>query len=30
MVVVVVCREQNGAEKADKGRWLVFPLTILY
>lgn len=30
LAVVVVRREQNGAEKADKGRWLVFPLTILY
>lgn len=23
-------RSMNGAEQADKGRWLVFPLTILY
>lgn len=29
-LAVVVRREQNGAEQADKGRWLVFPLTILY
>lgn len=29
-LAVVVRREQNGAEQADKGRWLVFLLTILY